>query len=219
LADQITGLLSLTDGLEVTARTSSFALKGTQLGTREIGARLNATVLVEGSVQKSGDRLKIIVQLIRATDNKHLWSNTYERKMRDVFDTQEEIAASIVNGLRLRLGVRRRYTDNPEAFELYLRGRHALDQRRGAIALQYFDQAAASDRSYAPAYAGIADAILSIQVGHMLPYSEAHHRASAAVERAVQLDPTLADAVYRARGDQDLGIRVARGRSGLPARN
>src|SRR5439155_12589884 len=118
LADEITGLLSSTDGLDVTARTSSFALKGTHLNAHEIGAKLNATVLVEGSVQKSSDRLKVIVQLIRAADGKHLWSNTYEGEMRDVFATQERIAASIASELRLNLGARRRYTDNPKAFEL-----------------------------------------------------------------------------------------------------
>ncbi len=202
LADQITDLLSRTAGLEVTARTSSFALKRTQLDAREIGKRLNATVLVEGSVQKSSDRLKVIIQLIRVADGKHLWSNTYEREMKDVFATQEEIAASIVNALQLKLGGRRRYTDNPEAFQLYLRGRYAYDlgQGGGRVALQYFEQAVAQDHRYAPAYAGIASTVLFLQMRQQLPYAEAHRRATAAVERALQLDPTLSDA-YTALGE------------------
>jgi TolB-like protein/Tfp pilus assembly protein PilF len=200
LADQITGLLSLTDGLEVTARTSTFALKGKQLDAREIGAKLNATVLLEGSVQKSSDRLRVIVQLIRAADGKHLWSNTYDRGMRDVFTTEEEIAASIVSALRLKLGARRRYTQNPVAFELYLRGRYAFDHRPARLALQYFEQAAANDASYALAYAGMANAVLVMQMNHQLPYDDAHRRAGAAVERAFQLDPSLAEA-YTALGE------------------
>jgi adenylate cyclase len=200
LADQITGLLSLTDGLEVMARTSSFALRGQQLDAREIGARLNAAVLVEGSVQKSADRLRVIVQLIRAADGKHLWSSTYERQMRDVFATEEEIAASIVTALRLKLRVRRRYTDNPEAFELYLRGRYAYDQDHSRVALQYFEQAAASDMTYAPAYTGIASAALLLQVRHQLSYVEANRVATAAVGKAFALDPTLSEA-YTALGE------------------
>ena len=201
LADQITGLLSLTDGLDVTARTSSFALKGKQLDAREIGAKLNATVLVEGSVQKSSDRLRVIVQLIRAADGKHLWSNIYDRDMRDVFTTEEEIATSIVSALRLKLGARRRYTENPVAFELYLRGRYAFDHRPPArLALQYFEQAADNDPNYALAYAGIASAILVLQMNHQLPYDDAHRRAAAASERALHLDPSLAEA-YTALGE------------------
>lgn len=134
LADEITGLLSRTEGLEVIARTSAFALRDARLDAREIGARLNATVLVEGSVRKAPDRLKVIVQLIRAADGKHLWANTYEGAMQDVFVTEEEIAASIVNALRLKLDGRRRYTDNPQAFELYLRGRYAYDHASGSCA-------------------------------------------------------------------------------------
>jgi TolB-like protein/Flp pilus assembly protein TadD len=196
LADEITGLLSRTEGLEVIARTSAFALRDARLDAREIGARLNATVLVEGSVQKSPDRLKVIVQLIRAADGKHLWANTYERTMRDVFATEEEIAASVVNALRLKLGGRRRYTDNPEAFERYLRGRYAYDQGPAGAraALRCFEEAVASDASYALAYAGIANAVLAMQMFHQLTYAEARRRAMAAVERAFQLDPALPEA-------------------------
>ena len=157
---------------------------------------------MEGSVQKSSDRLKVIIQLIRAADGKHLLSRTYERDARDVFATQEEIASSIVSELRLKLGSWRRYTEDPQAFELYLRGRYAYDrgQSGGRAALQYFQQAATRDASYAPAYAGIANAVLFMQMRRQLDYDEAHRQATAAVERALTLDPTLAEG-YTALGE------------------
>jgi hypothetical protein len=163
---------------------------------------------VEGGVQRSADRVKVIVQLIRAADNKYLWSNTYEREIQDVFATQEEIAASITNALRLKLGVRRRYTDNLDAFELYLRGRYTLDQRpaAGPIALQYFEQAAARDATYPLAYIGIANAVLSMEMFQpRLPYGEAHRRAMGAVERALALDPALSDAYTHVRAGSHKG--------------
>ena len=195
LTEEITARLSHVEGLEVTSRTSSFALKGSQLGAREIGARLNATVLLEGSVRKSGDQFRITAQLIRAADGKHLWSNTYDRRMREVFAIQEDIAGSIVEALRLKLhGVQRRYSENIEANQLYWRGRYAFEHRQGSVALQYFEQAAAKDPNYALVHAGTADALLMMELDHVLPYSEAHPRAKAAVDRALQLDPTLSEA-------------------------
>jgi serine/threonine-protein kinase len=189
LADEITELLARADGLEVIARTSSFALKGARLDAREIGTRLNATVLLEGSVQKSSDRVKIIVQLIRAPDGKHLWSNSYEREMRDIFGTQREIAGAIASALRLKLGgTQRHYTESLEALELYFRGRYALDRRQSGVALQYFEQAAASDANYALAYAGAAQALLQ------LAHADTQPRAKTAAERALQLDPALSEA-------------------------
>jgi TolB-like protein/Flp pilus assembly protein TadD len=193
LADEITGLLSLTDGLDVTARTSSFALRGTQMDAREIGAKLNATLLVEGSVQKSEDRLKVIVQLIRAADGKHVWSGTYERQMREVFATEQEIAGAIVSAVRLKIaGQGSHHTGRVQAFELYLRGRQAFDiQPR--LALQYFEQAAAVDPNFAPAYAGIAEAVYRAYM-NVQSYAQAHQRALAAAEKALALDPDLPEA-------------------------
>ena len=197
LADEITGLLSETEGLDVTARTSSFALRGNQLDAREIGARLTATVLVEGSLQRSGDRLKVIVQLIRTSDGKHLWSGTYERQLRELFSTEEEIATAIVGSLRLKLGGRPRHADS-EAYELYLRAREALDVHSRGLALQYFERAASLDPSFAPAYAGIAEVVFN-DLGQR-SYAETHRRATTAVEKALALDPSLPDA-YIALGE------------------
>jgi serine/threonine-protein kinase len=200
LADEITGLLSRADGVDVIARTSSFALKDSRLDARKIGKMLNATVLVEGSVQKTSDRMKVIIKIIRAGDGKQLLAKTYEREAKDVFATQEEIAAAIVGELRLKLGTTKRYTQDPEAYELYLRGRYAYDQGRGGAALQYFEQAVARDAGYASAYAGIASAVLYMQMQRQLDYKEAHRLATAAVETALKLDPTLSEG-YTALGE------------------
>jgi serine/threonine-protein kinase len=193
LTDEITGLLARTDGLDVTARTSAFAFKDAHLDARGLAARLNATLLVEGSVQKSGDRIKVIVQLIRASDGKHLWSNSYDREMRDVFTTEEQVAASIVGALRLTLSAPPRRTANAEAYAQYLRGREAYDLGSPGLALHYFEQASSLDPSLAPAYAGIADTAY-LKYRDLQSYAEAHSRATSAVEKALSLDPRLAEA-------------------------
>ncbi len=195
LTEEIIQSLSGVEGLEVTSQTSSFALKGAHLDIREIGGKLNATVLLEGSVRKVGDRLKATAQLIRAADGKHLWSNSYDRQMRDIFAIQEEIAGSIANALRLKFGAgQRRYTDNLEAYQLYLQGRYALEHRSVANALHYFEHAIEKDTNYALAYAGAADAFLAMNRDHMLPHGEAHSQARAAADKALQLDPMLSEA-------------------------
>ena len=201
LTEEIIQSVGLVEGLEVTSRTSSFALKGMRLDIHEIAGKLNATVLLEGTVRRAGDQLRVTAQLIRAADAKHIWSGTYDREMRNVFAVQQEIAASIANALRLKLGAgQRHYTDNLEAYDLYLRGRYALernpDPERSAprIASQYFEQAIAKDASYALAYAGAADAFVAMHDTYLLPYEEAHAKAKAAAEKALELDLTLSEA-------------------------
>jgi serine/threonine-protein kinase len=199
LTEEIIHLLSLVEGLEVTSRTSSFALKGERLDSREIGSKLNVTVLLEGSVRKAGDQLRVTAQLIRADSGKDLWSNTYDRRMQDVFAIQREIASSIATALRLNLGTgRRRYTDNLEAYESYLRGRYALEHRSAGEALRHFDNAIAKDSQFALAYAGIADAGGPDEAGGALfnlgEIEGRHDRARAAAEKAVELDPGLSEA-------------------------
>jgi serine/threonine-protein kinase len=195
LTEEITQLLSVVNGLEVTSRTSSFAVKGMRLSAREIGQRLNATVLLEGSVRKSGDQLRITAQLIRAADGKYLWSNTYDREMRSVFTIQEQIAASIVNALRLRLGGgQRRYSENVEAYQLYLRGRQALTEIQPRLALDDFEKTVAMDSGYALAHSGVADAFLIMEAQHLLPHTDAFPHAEAAAQKALELDPMLSEA-------------------------
>jgi serine/threonine-protein kinase len=205
LTEEITQSLSLVSGLDVTSRTSSFALKRTGLSAPEIGAKLHATALLEGSVRKSGDRLRIIAQLISVKDGKHLWSNAYDRDLRDVFAIQEEIAASIVNALRLKLGGgQRRYTDNLEAYELYLRGRQALEASQPSMALNYFEKTIVKDSMYAVAHAGMSDALLRMEEDHQLSHGEALVRGTAATKKALDLDPLLSEG-HTALGE--IGLR------------
>ena len=133
--------------LRVISRTSAMSLKGTHKTLPEIGRELNVDVIVEGAVRLSGNRVRITVQLVQTATDRHLWAETYERDVQDVFAIQDEVAGSIANALRLKLGAGpRRYTDDLEAYQLYLRGRYALDRRipvGGSMgnALQYFEQA------------------------------------------------------------------------------
>jgi TolB-like protein/Tfp pilus assembly protein PilF len=206
-ADGITEALTTDLGkigtLRVISRTSAMALKGTHKTVPEIARELNADVVVEGAVLLSGNRVRITVQLVQAATDRHLWAETYERDLRDVLAIQDEVAGSIANALRLKLGAGpRRYTDDLEAYQLYLRGRYALDRRTpvgGSMgnALQYFEQATAKDSKYALAYAGAADTLLAIDFqsnGTITSRLEAYHRAKAAAEKAMELDATLAEA-------------------------
>jgi TolB-like protein/DNA-binding winged helix-turn-helix (wHTH) protein len=201
LTEEVIQSLAAIEGLEVTSRTSSFALKGARLDIREIGAKLNATLLLEGSVRRVGNQLRITAQLIRANDGRHLWSNTYDRETHEVFAIQEEIAESIANALRLRLATgQRKYTDNLEAHDLYLRGRYALEQlpepgQAGAKnGLRYFEQAIVKDANYAPAYAGTGDALVWMDNFFLLPHEQAYAQAKTAAGKALELDPKLSEA-------------------------
>ena len=192
--------------LRVISRTSAMTLKGTHKTLPEIGRELNADAVVEGAVLFSGNRVRITVQLVQAATDRHLWAETYERPLQDVFAIQGEVAGSIANALRLELGAApRRYTDDLEAYQLYLRGRYALDRRTpkgGSMrnALQYFEQAAAKDSNYALAYAGSADTLLAMDFQQIGPITsrqardDAYRQAKAAAEKALELDATLSEA-------------------------
>ena len=207
LADGITEALTTDLGkigtLRVISRTSAMALRGTHKTVPETARELKADVVVQGAVLLSGNRVRITVQLVQASTDRHLWAETYERDLRDVLALQDEVAGSIANALRLKLGAGpRRYTDDLEAYQLYLRGRYALDRRTPAggsmaNALQYFEQATAKDPNYALAYAGAADTLLAIDFqsnGTMTSRLEAYRRAKSAAEKALELDPTLSEA-------------------------
>jgi TolB-like protein/DNA-binding winged helix-turn-helix (wHTH) protein len=163
-ADGITEALTTDLGkistLRVISRTSAMASKGAHKTVPEIARELNADAVVEGTVLLSGNRVRITVQLVQAATDRQLWAETYERDLRDVLAIQDEVAGSIANTLRMKVGAGpRRYTDDLDAYQLYLRGRYALDRRTpvgGSMsnALQYFEQAAAKDSNYALAYAG-----------------------------------------------------------------
>ena len=228
LTDEIIRNLSVIDGLTVPSRTSSFALKGRGLNAVESARQLGADYLVEGSVLRAGDQLRVNVALVTARDGSRTWSDRFDRKLTDVFAIQDEISRGIVNTLRLRLNPgRRRYEANLEAYDLYLRGRQimasfpTLGRPIAPAAVEYFEKAIEKDPNYAIAYAGMADAYVAMERNMgagtvwgptLLP------RAKAAAERAVELDPMLSEAQsamasIRAREyawqDADRGFRRA----------
>lgn len=199
LAEELLNSLAQVPELRVAARTSSFAFKGAAENVSDIGRRLNVETVLEGSVRKSGDRLRITAQLINVQDGYHLWSETYERRLEDIFAIQDEISAAIVGSLLPRLEGKaapaHHATESVEAYELYLRGRHRFWQGsteaglREAAAL--FEKAIAADPGFAPAYAGVADAYMLL--GGQLAPRDAMPRAKAAARRALELDPRLAE--------------------------
>jgi eukaryotic-like serine/threonine-protein kinase len=203
IAEEIIGALTKVEGIRVVARTSAFSFKGKNEDIRTIARKLNVDAVLEGSVRKADNRLRINAQLINAADGYHLWSERYDRQMEDVFAIQDEITLAIVNKLKVTLlgGERealvKRSTEDVEAYNLYLKGRYFWNKRTetGYLkSLEYFRQAIDKDPTYAVAYAGIADSYdLLGWYGSPAP-EEAFPRARAAAEKARELDPTLAEA-------------------------
>jgi len=204
LTDELITALSQVEGLRVAARTSSFQFKGRNADVREVGRRLGVSTVLEGSVRRAGNRLRVTAQLVSASDGYQLWSEAYDRDPSDVFAVQEEIARAIVAALRLRLGseadaaLATRPTEDLAAYDLYLKGRFAWNQRTGPSlqqAARWFDQAVAMDSGFARAWAGVADAYLLLPNYANAPQAESWARAKHAATRALALDPNLADAL------------------------
>jgi len=203
LTDEIISNLSVIDGLQVRSRTSSFFFKDKPRNMREVGAQLGVALVLEGSVLRSGDKLRINARLVRVSDDSPLWSNQFDREAKDVFAIQDEISRSIVNQLRLKFGRgQRRYSTNLEAYDLYLKAR-ALTQSESLpegwdellAGIGKFEQVIAEDPTFAPAYAGLASAYGRLSVTpRSFPPDEAYAKMRAAAERALQLDPLLAEA-------------------------
>jgi adenylate cyclase len=205
-ADGLTGELirnlSIIDGLTVRSEISSFTFKGKPQKARDAGRELEADYLVEGSVLRSGQKLRINVELVRASDDFPMWSHRYDQELTDVFAIQDEISRGVVNDLRLKLGQgRRRYETSTEAYDLYLRARAMQRGRGGDVSpsIPIFEQTIAKDPSFAPAYAGLAVAHLTLS-GQ--PQNEALTEVAkmrSAAEKAIQLDPLSAES-YEALG-------------------
>jgi len=211
-ADGLTGEvirdLSIIDGLVVRSQTSSFAFKGKPQNVHEAGKQLNADYILEGSVLRAGEQLRIITQLVRVRDDFPLWSGRYDRELTDVFAMQDEISRGIVNSLRLSLGRgRRRYETSTEAYDLYLRGR-ALLIRLGVTgydaSIPAFEAAIAKDPSFAPAYAGLAAAHAARSGEFRFDLSDEMLKMQGAADKAIQLDPLLSE------GHDALGMVYAR---------
>jgi TolB-like protein/DNA-binding winged helix-turn-helix (wHTH) protein len=201
LTDEIIRNLSLIDGLQVKSRTSSFAFKDKSRNIHEVGAQLGASLVLEGSILRSSDKLRINAQLIRVSDDVPLWSNRFDRALKDVFAIQDEISRSIVNELRLKLGSgQRRYNTDLEAYELYLRAEPLAnlppsDDTKLLKSIQLFEEVIAKDPDFAPAYAGIAEAYANLSASpRSFSPDEAYTKMRVASEKALRLDPLLAEA-------------------------
>jgi TolB-like protein len=200
LTDEVIHNLALIEGLAPRSRTSSFTFKGKPRNVREVGKQLDVGYVVEGSVLRAGQQLRINVQLVRVRDDLPLWSGRFDRELTDILAIQDEISRGIVNSLRLKLGRgRRRYETSAETYDLYLRDRSLLRlpgqlppgaRRRGPLP---FQDVIAKDPAFAPAYAGLAEwyaYLASIRD----PEPDDLVKMRAAAERAIQLDPLLEEA-------------------------
>jgi TolB-like protein/Tfp pilus assembly protein PilF len=186
--------------LKVVSKTSIMQYKGTLTPLPQIGGELGVDAVVEGSVLRSGDRVRITAQLIRTASDRHIWAETYDGDLKDVLSLQARVAEAITNQVKLNLTaeetgrLRRIPTVHPEAFDLYLRGRYAWNQRNSESfhrATQYFSQAIEKDSNFALAYSGLADTYtLLVLYGEGAAMSEAKTTA----EKALRLDDTLAEA-------------------------
>ncbi len=207
LGEELLNLLAKVPGLHVAGRTSSFAFKGKSEDLRSIGQKLNVATILEGSVQKAGDRIRITIQLINAADGYHLWSESYDRRVTDVFAVQDEIAQAVVAALKVKLQPptsRERRTANIDAFNEYLLGRQFFHRNnvdgfrraKGAYA-----KAVELDPGYAAAWAGLALATFWVadSAESLSAIKADQDRAVAAAEKAIALAPDLPDG-YLARG-------------------
>jgi serine/threonine-protein kinase len=204
LAEELLNTLARIEDLKVAARTSAFSFKNKNVEISEIGKTLNVRTVLEGSVRKSGDRLRISVQLVNAADGYHLWSERYDRQMRDIFDVQDEIALAVVDALKVRLlgeekaAILKRYTDNPEAYELYLKGEYLwLNRRKENWAeqiLTYYQRALEKDPNFALAHIGIAQCYIRLSGQQKTPGREAEGKAKSSIMKALEIVGDLAQA-------------------------
>jgi len=204
MTEELLNVLSKVKGLRVPGRSSSFAFKGKNEEDifRKIGEQLHVGTVLEGSVRKAGDKLRVTAQLINVADGFHLWSETYDRDMKDILAVESEVARRVVDVLKVQLGVEeadaitKKSTENPEAHRLYLLGRyHAAKFTQADLseAVRNYEQALQLDPDFALAYSGLADAI-SLIAGNAIPSREGWAKAKILAEKALELDPYLAEA-------------------------
>jgi TolB-like protein/Tfp pilus assembly protein PilF len=202
MAEEIIDLLVKIPGLKVISRTSSFQFKGKTQDLRTVGTQLGVAYVLEGSVRKSGDRLRITAQLIDSRDGAHLFSQTFDRDLSDVLKMQDEIADALVRSLQIEVSPERGLDSRPalrntEAYTLYLRGQHAFDrfdQQGFEQAASYFQQALDLDPAFAVAASKLAAAYMVLGEWGFMPPAPAFEPARRAEELALKLDPNLADA-------------------------
>jgi TolB-like protein/cytochrome c-type biogenesis protein CcmH/NrfG len=199
MAEEIIDLLVKVPGLKIIGRTSSFRFKGNTEDLRSIGAQLGAAYLLEGSVRKSGDRLRVTAQLINSRDGTHLFSQTYDREFSDILKMQDEIAASLVRALQIEVSetviASRPVLQSTQAYSLYLQGLHAkdrFDEQGLEQAVSDFQQSLDLDPSFAAAAGGLANVYYLLGQFGFMPPSVAFEKARDAAQRALSLDPKLA---------------------------
>jgi TolB-like protein len=195
LAEEMLIALSQVEGLRVAARSSSFSFKGKNTEMSEIASKLHVANVLDGSVRRAGNRVRVTVQLVDARNGFQLWSERYDRQMEDIFAVQDEIACAIANQLKLTLGAGvKPATQNLEAYELYLKGRHLCSQRSPSsvrLGMKCFQQALEFDPGSALAWSGLADCYGILRVYGWISHEESQPPARAAVTKAVELAPEL----------------------------
>jgi serine/threonine protein kinase/Tfp pilus assembly protein PilF len=200
LSEELLNVLAKNPKLQVTSRTSAFSFKGKEVDIKTIAQKLNVTHVLEGSVRKAGNQLRITTQLIEVASDSHLWSQTYDRQMENIFAIQDEIAGSVASALKMTLEgtkVSNAKETNPEAYNAYLQGRYFFSKRNKdglEKAEAYFSQALKIDPNYARAWLGLSD-VHTDQAGSVyIPMQEGFAQARKELQRALELDPNLADA-------------------------
>ncbi|MFQ6110104.1 MAG: hypothetical protein ACE5L7_11195, partial [Candidatus Aminicenantales bacterium] len=203
MAEELINALTKITDLHVVARTSSFAFKGKKVDIREIGQKLNVKTLLEGSVRKAGNRVRITAQLIKVEDGYHLWSDRFDRNLEDIFAIQDEISEKIVDNLKTALDLpaqvqEKRQPVNIEAYDLYLKGRYYWNKFSPEWmnrAMDYYNQAIEKDPDFPLPYTALAEAYIMFSTGFDIwPSRDAMPKAKEAAYKALALDPGLAEA-------------------------
>jgi len=201
LAEEIINALARIRPLKVTARTSAFAFRGKNQDVRSIAKALDVEHVLEGSVRRAGNRLRVTAQLIKATDGYHLWSQRYDRDMADVFAIQDEIAGSIADALRVTLGTgqkARQNTTSVPAYEAYLKARQYQWKMSPDVSMrakQYYEQALAADPAFAMCYVGLAHHFMVLAAFSVMTSQEAVPQIRQAAQKALEIDPSLPEAL------------------------
>jgi TolB-like protein/Flp pilus assembly protein TadD len=201
ITEEIINALAQIEDLHVVARSSAFSFKGKHIDSRIVGEQLKVRTVLEGSVRRADNRLRITVQLVNSADGYHLWSERYDREMKDVFEIQDEIARSVAERLKITLESGRQQplvkagTKNIEAYSLYAKGRVLLARRGPEVPyVDCFERAVRLDPNYAQAWAGLADSYTVLGYSGLVRPQACMPRAMEAARRAVALDPLLAEA-------------------------
>lgn len=203
LTEELINTLIKIEGLHVASRTSSFQFKGKGCNISEIGRNLNVQTVLEGSVRKAGNRIRITTQLVNVADGYHLWAEKYDRDLEDIFAIQDEISEAIVQKLKVKLlteekqKLMKHFTEDLEAYNLYLKGRHFLNKRTGEgikRSIELFEQAVKRDPKYAMAYGGLAESYTLLSYYSSFPPKEAFPKGRDAAKKAFEIDNTIAEA-------------------------